>query len=236
MRKEKKLAWNPPFKALTVSALSLAVLVSADIIAQCEPALQRIAIIRHGEKPTKAKHGADIGQLNCKGLNRALALAPVIDKAFGRPNFIFAPNPSHADTKTDKPDDVEQHGYIRALATVEPLAIEFGLPVDASIDVADKAGLESAIEKILSIHPEVLILVAWEHHRIPKIVRNLLKAHGADQETVNSVDDWEGTDFDSIYVVTIDVNDKAVKATFEHRQESLDDQPDACQRGAHTTN
>ena len=227
-RDNKDLAWSATFRALSVTVISLSALIPTCITARSDSALQRIVVIRHGEKPPEEKPGEDIGQLNCKGLNRALALAPVIGKAFGKPDFIFAPNPSHAKAKMERPDGGEQHGYIRALATVEPTAIEFGLPVDTSVDVTETAGLEAALEKILSSRPDVLILVAWEHHRIATIVRNLLSAHGADPEAVDSVTDWKGKDFDSIYLVTINVTDNVTKVTFDHRQEGLNDQSDTC--------
>ncbi len=49
---------------------------------------ETIVFVRHGEKPA-----AGLGQLDCQGLNRALALPPVI-AAFGKVDAIFAPNPS----------------------------------------------------------------------------------------------------------------------------------------------
>src|SRR5580692_7372024 len=52
--------------------------------------LETIVCIRHGEKPP-----GGLGQLNCRGLNRALALPDVLLKKFGTPQFIFAPNPMH---------------------------------------------------------------------------------------------------------------------------------------------
>jgi hypothetical protein len=85
------------------------------------PTTETIVIIRHAEKPAD-----DLGQLNCQGLNRALALPTVIQKKFGRPNVIFAPNPSEQVT-----EDGEKYDYVRPLATIEPTAISFGLPVHA---------------------------------------------------------------------------------------------------------
>jgi hypothetical protein len=227
-RDTKDLAWSAASMALTFTIMSLSFLILTSTTVRSETALQKIIVIRHGEKPPEKQPGEDIGQLNCKGLNRALALAPVISNAFGKPDVIFAPNPSHAEMKTDRADDEEQHGYIRALATVEPTAIEFGLPVDTSVDVADVAGLETALEKVLSSHGDVFILLAWEHKRIATIVRNLLSARGADPETIDSVKEWSGKDFDSIYVVTINVTDNTTKVTFDHRREGLNDQSDTC--------
>lgn len=49
---------------------------------------ETIVLIRHGEKPADG-----LGQLSCQGLNRSLALPRVLISKFGKPAFIFAPNP-----------------------------------------------------------------------------------------------------------------------------------------------
>ena len=72
-------------------------------------------LVRHGEKPDKG-----LGQLDCQGLNRALALPAVIAKIFGKPSAIFAPDPSQ-----QKEDDGVSYDYVRPLATIEPTAIFF---------------------------------------------------------------------------------------------------------------
>ena len=87
--------------------------------ARCEESVTTLVFIRHGEKPD-----AGLGQLNCQGLNRALALPRVIFKSFGKPDFIIVPNPA-----SQKKDKGELYDYVRPLATAEPTAISFGLPV-----------------------------------------------------------------------------------------------------------
>ena len=82
--------------------------------------------------PAWRKATRRLDQLNCQGLNRVHALAPVIAKSFGRPDFIYAPNPSSA-----KEDAGELYDYVRPQATVEPTAIFFKLPVDASFGFSD---------------------------------------------------------------------------------------------------
>lgn len=175
-----------------------------------------IVFLRHGEKPESG-----LGQLNCQGLNRALALAPVIAKTFGRPDAIFAPDPSHP-----KEDAGRYYDYVRPLATIEPTAILFGLPVDVSFGFADTQGLQAALEKQRMPDLSVFVVVAWEHRQIAPTVRMLLATHGADAETVKKVPDWDRNDFDSMYVVTIG----ETKTTFEQKREGLDGQPEACPR------
>ena len=54
-----------------------------------QPAGETIVLLRHGEKPPTG-----LGQLTCKGLNRALALPSLLIGRYGKPDFIYAPNPS----------------------------------------------------------------------------------------------------------------------------------------------
>lgn len=192
---------------------SLSLLMLTGTAARSDDTVETIVFIRHGEKPDKG-----LGQLNCKGLNRALALPSVIAKLFGRPSVIFAPDPSDR-----KVDDGEPYDYVRPLATIEPTAISLGLPVNASIGVSKMDQLQVALEQPLNRNG--LILVAWEHKLIENIVRMLLNAHGGDAAIVPK---WHGDDFDSIYVVTMNWTGDTAKATFVHQHEGLDGQPNLC--------
>jgi hypothetical protein len=181
--------------------------------AAADNAVQTVVFIRHGEKPDKG-----LGQLNCQGLNRALALPSVIAKTFGRPDAIFAPDPSHRKIDAGEPFD-----YVRPLATIEPTAIAFGLPVNASIGYSDVVGLQAAIEQ--AQYRNAFILIAWEHNMIENAARALLAAHGGD---VAVVPKWDGDDFDSIYVVTINRSGDTTKASFALKHQGLDGQRDTC--------
>jgi hypothetical protein len=105
-----------------VVTITLSLVLLDGTRAWSDDAVETIVLVRHGEKPDKG-----LGQLDCQGLNRALALPPVIAKTFGRPSAIFAPDPSR-----QKQDDGVSYDYVRPLATIEPTAIFFGLPVNAS--------------------------------------------------------------------------------------------------------
>jgi hypothetical protein len=156
-------------------------------------------------------------------LNRALALPSVIANSFGRPEAIFAPNPS-----LPKEDAGKLYDYVRPLATIEPTAIRFGLPVDVSVGFDDREGLQAALEAHRASDRDVLLLVAWEHRQIAPIARALLAAHGAGVETINDVKDWESNDYDSIYIVTIRHRGETTNATFNHGYQGLNGQPTAC--------
>jgi broad specificity phosphatase PhoE len=174
---------------------------------------ETIVFLRHGEKPA-----AGLGQLSCKGLNRALALPRVIAEQFGRPQALFAPDPS-----VRKDDGGTSYDYIRPLATIEPTAIALGLPVDTRFGFADIEQLQARLEDDATNNSTVL--VAWEHKQIVKLARQLISAHGGDPKQVPR---WAGDDFDSFYVVTIRRDRATSSASFERKTEGLDGRSEVC--------
>ena len=188
-------------------------IAGATVVADDQPVTETIVLVRHGEKPDLG-----LGQLNCQGLNRALALPAVIAKQFGRPDAIFAPDPAQS-----KEDNGHPYNYVRPLATIEPTAIAFSLPVDASIGVSNLDALRQKLES--PSYRSAFLVVAWEHSDIAKLARLLIKDYGGDPAVVP---DWQGGDFDSIYVVRLARAGRGTTATFEQRQEGLDGQPIVC--------
>ena len=191
-------------------ALLQSAIFGGTAIAAPVAATETIVLIRHGEKPA-----GGLGQLDCQGLNRALALPAVIQRAFGRPAAIFAPDP--ADPKIDSG---KSYDYIRPLATIEPTAIALGMPVDTSIGVADWQKLSQTLQT--APYRNALVLVAWEHSDIVKLARALMAQHGG---SASDVPDWDYRDFDSIYVIRI-AADGGIG--FERRHEGLNGEPAAC--------
>ena len=195
---------------LAASLLALASFSSA--AAAAETGTQTIVFMRHGEKPK-----AGLGQLSCQGLNRALALPPVLTKLFGKPAAIFAPDPSKR-----KEDSGTSYDYIRPLATIEPTAIALGMPVDTSFGYDDIEDLKAELKK--PTYTGKLIFVAWEHKQIVDLARQLMSENGGDEKAVPK---WHGKDFDSLYVLRI--GGKAGSgATFEKMAEGLDGHSDIC--------
>jgi hypothetical protein len=176
---------------------------------------ETLVFVRHGEKPA-----GGYGQLDCQGLNRALALPAVVAAKFGKPDAIYAPNPSMT-----KIDAGQQYDYVRPLATIEPTAIQFGLPVDTTYGYAQIDALERALVK-----PEQagkLIVTAWEHREIEELVQNIMTRYG---DTGQKVPYWASGDFDSIYVVKLawDFPEATPHATFSHEREGLDGRSADC--------
>jgi broad specificity phosphatase PhoE len=191
-----------------------AALVSTFVLCGSVRAEETVVFVRHGEKPASG-----LGQLDCKGLRRALALPAVLDKQFGKPDAIFAPNPS-----AQKRDAGQSYDYIRPLVTIEPTAIRLGMPVSVQIGFDDVAGLQKALTE--SSLADKRVFVAWEHRYIVEVARALLTRAGGD---ASKVPEWKSEDFDSIYVVTLrtDANGKQV-SEFHIAQEGLDGMPASC--------
>lgn len=169
---------------------------------------ETIVLIRHGEKPQ-----GGLGQLTCKGLNRALALPQLLTGRYGKPDFIYAPNPSVMVSDHSS----SGYSYVRPLATIEPTAISLGLPVNTQIafdriDLLQQALLQPSFE-------DSKIFVAWEHAKLRDFAVQMLKRYGTGGA---DVPDWPGGDYETIYVFHIKRSDKgAPQATLEIQQEDL---------------
>ena len=196
---------SPPVRGLVCLAALTAVMPLSGAQA-AGPPTQTVLLLRHGEKPD-----AGLGQLTCQGLNRALALPAVIARQFGTPIAVVAPDPA-----VKKPDGAASYDYVRPLATIEPTAIRFGLPINADIGVDDLDRLENLLDT--PAWQAGLVVVAWEHHAIEKLIRKL----------AGSAPAWPGTDFDSIYVLRITRDGAHRTVTVDHRQEGLNGQPSTC--------
>jgi hypothetical protein len=169
--------------------------------------------MRHGEKPPEG-----LGQLDCQGLNRALALPQILKRKFGIPDYIFAPDP-----RQQVLDHENLYYYIRPLATIEPTAIRLGKPVNTRFGYKQIAGLQTELTD--SHYYNALIFVAWEHNLLVQLARNLVQSAGGNPSVVP---DWSGTDFDSLYVLRFDRDQNSVSVTFTRRSEGLNDQPTTC--------
>jgi hypothetical protein len=190
--------------------LSLALALVAVLLTTLARADVTLIMFRHGEKPDEG-----LGQLNCQGLNRALALPDVLIKKFGKPDELYAPNPG-----ATAEDHGKTYNYIRPLATIEPTAIRVGRTVNTRWGLKDLASLEDDL--LSSAHDGQLVFVAWEHNLLVQAVRDVIARRGGDGATVP---DWASSDFDSIYVVTLLTTGKV---SFRIDHEGLDGQSTVC--------
>lgn len=153
----------------------------------------KIVIIRHGEKPAKGNN------LDCQGLNRALALPPVLNNACGgAPNYTYVPK-LVLGKKTDS---------ARMFQTVTPFAVQYNLYIDTNYTETATTALAKDILKKTGV-----VLVVWEHKNIPPLAQKL---------GVKGKLKWKGTDFDSIWTIEFPNG----TATLTVTQEGLTPSPD----------
>lgn len=196
--------------------------VAAILIIVCAPVCragqqsdtETIVMIRHGEKPP-----GGLGQLDCKGLNRALALPDVLLLRFGKPDFLYASNPSVQDN-----DGGVLYSYVRPLATIEPTAIRAGLPVNTQIGYTRIDELQQALTQPAYAH--ALIFVAWEHKYLYDFAQQFLKSYGDDPSVIPP---WPAGDYDTIYVFKLTRQNGKTHLSFRIEQEGLNGTlSDAC--------
>ena len=183
--------------------------------------VETIVCIRHGEKP---KGG--LGQLTCRGLNRALALPKLLIGKFGKPQFLFASNPSQ---KIDElPPWLQKAGddkyfYLRPLASIEPTAIECGLPVNIEFGFLDITNLESELMK--PQYQNATIFMSWEHILLDDFGKNMVKDNGGDPAQVPA---WSNDDYDMLFVIKITTENGQKKFSFTLDHEGLTNLGDDC--------
>ena len=179
---------------------------------------ETIVLLRHGEKPP-----GGLGQLTCKGLNRALALPSVLIGRYGKPDFIYAPNPS---TQVNDGNNQPTYSYVRPLATIEPTAIRLGMPVNTQIGFQQIAELQQTLLQPAYAHS--LIFVAWEHIKLHDFAVQMLQSFGTGAAQVPA---WTNDDYETIYVfhITRSSDNGAPRATLEIQKEGLSNTlSDAC--------
>jgi hypothetical protein len=174
------------------------------------PTVETLVCLRHGEKPP-----GGLGQLSCRGLNRALALPEVLLGKYGQPQFVFAPNPTQK-------AEIGGYDYIRPLMTIEPTAICCGLPVNTEFGFKELKGLAKELQK--PEYQKAIIFIAWEHHTLDLFARDMLNQHGGE---LVKVPPWPENDYDTIFVIKISRSEGRETVAFTIDHEGLDGLSDA---------
>jgi hypothetical protein len=173
--------------------------------------VETLVCVRHGEKPSDG-----LGQLTCRGLNRALALPKVLLGKFPAPQFVFAPNP------TEKSEG-GKYNYVRPLMTIEPTAIRCGLPVNTDIGAKEINVLETELQK--ESYRNATVYIAWEHSLLDDFAKDMVKSHGGDASQVPA---WASSDFDTIFVIKITRDHGHESVVFATDHEGLNNLSDDC--------
>ncbi len=169
---------------------------------------QTIVFIRHGEKPNN-----DSGQLTCKGLNRALAIPDALISQFGKPDALFA----------SAPKQNKLGSSLRAVQTITPIAIRESLPIHLNYHAKETIELQKAL--LSSEYKNSVIFITWEHDNLVKVAKSIMKSEGGNPDEIPK---WQGSDFDSIYVLRISRDNGSKIITFEHAQQGLNNVPELC--------
>jgi hypothetical protein len=175
----------------------------------CVHAQETIVAIRHAEKPPTS-----LGQLTCKGLNRALALPKVLIPRYGKPDRIYAPDPG---THIGQLGNLS-YSYVRPLMTIEPIAIQLEMPVNALIGFKNVGQLRKQL--LARENANSVIYLAWEHVYLNQFAKRLLQAYRKDP---SAVPDWPNDEYDRIYVFRIKDAGKKKDLTFSVEQQGLTD-------------
>jgi len=171
---------------------------------------ETIVLVRHGEKPLDG-----LGQLTCKGLNRALALPSLLIGRYGTPDYIYAPNPSMQVSDGKKEPT---YSYVRPLATIEPTAIRLGMPVNTQIGFLQITELQQAL--LQPAYEHSLIFVAWEHLKLYDFAKQMLQSYGS---APAELPEWPNDDYETIYVfhITRSGANGTPRATLQIQKENL---------------
>ncbi len=171
---------------------------------------QTLVFLRHAEKP-----GEGLGQLNCQGLNRALDLATVLPERFGNANYVFAANPSR---HVEEGSDDQSYSYIRPLMTISPSAIRLGLPVNIDFSANDTDAL--ADELLSEKYRNATVYTAWSHGYLPELINTVAAKALGDERVIT--EDWNGDDFDTLYVLTLTWHDGKASLLSRNVRQGLD--------------
>jgi hypothetical protein len=124
-------------------------------------------------------------------------------------------------------DPAGSFNYVRPLATLEPLAVKLGMPVNTKYGYTDISSLQPVLINVGYAH--ATIFVAWEHTQLQKLVQNIMNAYGG--RVV--VPAWVTGDFDTLFVVRVSYTTAAdgttiANAQFSREAEGLNGQPTSC--------
>lgn len=210
------LQWKQVMKKYLI--LTSIILMLAGCHQADSPAVETIVFIRHGEKAD-----GGFGQMNCQGLNRSLALPAVLLAKFGKPNTIFATNPyERADDGTRYQPAL--YYYIRALAFIEPTAIQLNMPVNIDFGLYSNDNVIANALLSPTYHHSVIYFV-WEHNKMVDILNAVLNQLNIHTITIP---EWQSNDFDSLYVLTLDWSKQPVSVVFRQMAENLNYQSKRC--------
>lgn len=204
---------------LSLALAAAAVPLALDVVesrAQPVDGTQTLVFLRHAEKP-----GEGLGQLNCQGLNRALDLATLLPERFGKADYVFAANPSR---HVEEGSRDQSYSYIRPLMTITPSAIRLGLPVNIDYGANDTDDL--AEELLRDKYRNATVYTAWSHGYLPELINTVAGKALGEKRVIT--EDWNGDDFDTLYVLTLTWRDGKASLLSRNVRQGLDHGAHGC--------
>jgi hypothetical protein len=108
--------------------------------------------------------------------------------------------------------------------TISPSAIKLGLPVNIKFSANDTSAL--ADELVEDKYHNAIIYTAWSHGYLPDLINKVASEAVGEKHVIT--DDWSGSDFDTLYVLTLTWhNGKATMLSRNYKQ-GLDNGQQTC--------
>ncbi|MDB5983260.1 MAG: GTP-binding protein [Pseudomonas sp.] len=208
--------WSVLSSALLIGAAVLGFSLSGVSKAETANGTQTLVFLRHAEKPEQG-----LGQLNCQGLNRAIALSSLLPERFGKADFIFAADPSR---HVEEGDHDQSYNYLRPLMTIGPSAIKLGLPINTDFAANDTGDL--AEELLRDKYHSATVYTAWSHGYLPELINEIIQDASGSPKSV--IDDWASNDFDSLYVLTLVWHDGKASVSHKSYKQELNNESVSC--------
>lgn len=134
---------------------------------------------------------------------------------FGKADYVFAANPTR---EVEEGANDDSYSYLRPLMTISPSAIKLGLPVNINYGANDTSALAS--ELLSNKYRNATVYTAWSHGYLPELINTVAgKALGEDRVITK---DWENSDFDSLYVLTLTWRDGKATMLSRNVKQGLD--------------
>ena len=134
-----------------------------------------------------------LSRVSRRAWDRALALSIVLPEKFGKPDFLFAPDPAY-----QMREPAGEANYVRPLMTIEPTAVRYQMPMQTPRGYGDANQLEQELAN--PKYAAATVFVAWEHVNAESMAKGLMELFHPDASVIPH---WQGSDFDSLYVVRI---------------------------------
>lgn len=162
--------------------------------------------IPEGEEPANG-----LGQLNCRGLNRALDLQWFLNKRIGKIDYFFAPSTS--DSMIEEGEKL--YYLVRPLMTIEPTAISQNAPVSTPFGYKDVERMAAHLNS--RVYDNKTIAVVWPREGMRSLINIVYGMYAGQSNQIPK----NLPQRDTIYKMTITRANNTVTPSFTIIQEKL---------------